>query len=76
MGNGNRAQQKRERNLKDAKKEPSSQLKSNQAALSVKCKTCMQTFLGTVRRDALQQHAENKHSKNVEDCFPDWVSPK
>lgn len=44
-----------------------------EAALTVKCKICMQTFLQTVREPALKEHAENKHSKTVKDCFPDWT---
>ncbi|CAO1629112.1 unnamed protein product [Jaminaea pallidilutea] len=73
MGNGNRAQQKRERNAADAKKAPASQLKTNQAAMNVMCNICRQTFLQTVREAALKEHAENKHSKNVPDCFPGWT---
>ncbi|PWN20453.1 DUF1909-domain-containing protein [Microstroma glucosiphilum] len=73
MGNGARAQQKRDRNAKDAKKGPSSQLKVNQAACNVKCTVCMQTFLQTVREPALKEHAENKHSKTIQDCFPGFA---
>ncbi|PWN54017.1 DUF1909-domain-containing protein [Violaceomyces palustris] len=72
MGNGARAQQKRERNAKDAKSGPSSQLKVNEAAKNVMCMTCRQTFLLTVREPALKEHAENKHSKTIADCFPNW----
>ncbi|KAK0563241.1 hypothetical protein OC844_002299 [Tilletia horrida] len=71
MGNGNRAQQKRERNAKDGKKEPKSQLKTNEAAKNVKCSVCFQTFLSTVREPALKEHAE-KHSKEFAACFPGW----
>ncbi|PWN93164.1 DUF1909-domain-containing protein [Acaromyces ingoldii] len=53
MGNGNRAQQKRERNAAAAKKEPKSQLKTNQAAMNVICMNCRQTFLQTVREPAV-----------------------
>ncbi|KAL9940630.1 hypothetical protein V8E36_000118 [Tilletia maclaganii] len=73
MGNGNRAAQKRERNAKDATKEPKSQLKLNEAAKNVKCSVCFQTFLSTVRGPALQQHAE-KHSKDMSTCFPGWTA--
>ncbi|SHO78210.1 Hypothetical protein MSYG_2552 [Malassezia sympodialis ATCC 42132] len=74
MGNGARAQQKRERNAKTGgPKEAKSQLKANEAAKSVICVTCRQTFLQTVREPALAQHAENKHGKTVKDCFPSWA---
>ncbi|KAF2868192.1 hypothetical protein BDV95DRAFT_610159 [Massariosphaeria phaeospora] len=70
MGNGNRAQQKRERNAAKAKGgEPKSQLKTNAAAQSVKCKTCFQTFQSTTSRTMLGDHASNKHTKAFEDCF-------
>ncbi|KAI8575451.1 hypothetical protein K450DRAFT_261800 [Umbelopsis ramanniana AG] len=70
MGNGQKAQMKRDRNAKDAKKGPTSQLKANNAAKSVICQTCKQTFLCTIRAKALTEHADNKHSKTLEDCFP------
>ncbi|PVH93366.1 DUF1909-domain-containing protein [Periconia macrospinosa] len=70
MGNGNRAAQKRERNAAKAKgSEPKSQLKSNAAALTIKCKTCFQSFQSTTSRKMLTEHASNKHTKNFEDCF-------
>ncbi|KEF56165.1 uncharacterized protein A1O9_07746 [Exophiala aquamarina CBS 119918] len=69
MGNGARAQQKRERNAGKDKKEPSSQLKTNAAAQTFKCKTCFQTFQSTTARKALESHATDRHSKAVEDCF-------
>ncbi|KAF2251782.1 DUF1909-domain-containing protein [Trematosphaeria pertusa] len=70
MGNGNRAQQKRERNAAKAKGgEAKSQLKSNAAALTIKCKTCFQSFQSTTNRKMLSEHATNKHSKAFEDCF-------
>lgn len=43
MGNGAKAAERRARNLADAKKGPSSQLKSNEAAKTIKCKTCFQS---------------------------------
>ncbi|CAE6500910.1 unnamed protein product [Rhizoctonia solani] len=50
-----------------------SQLKTNEAAKSIICQTCRQTFLSTTRLPALTQHVENKHSgKTVADCFPDY----
>jgi hypothetical protein len=41
----------------------------NAAAQTVKCKTCFQTFQSTTSRKMLTDHASNKHSKNLEDCF-------
>ncbi|KAK5190773.1 hypothetical protein LTR96_008382 [Exophiala xenobiotica] len=68
-GNGAKAASKRARNAKDATKDPKSQLKTNVAAQSIKCKTCFQTFQITTGRSALEEHASNKHSKTYEDCF-------
>lgn len=50
-----RAQQKRERNAKDAKSVPKSQLKINEAAKTLKCVVCMQTFLQTAREPAVSR---------------------
>ncbi|PWO00060.1 DUF1909-domain-containing protein [Tilletiopsis washingtonensis] len=77
MGNGNKANMKRERNAKNAAaSEPKSQLKANQAALSVKCAVCMQTFMSTVRTAALQEHIDAKHpKKDVATCFPGFTGP-
>ncbi|KAL1606275.1 hypothetical protein SLS60_003677 [Paraconiothyrium brasiliense] len=69
MGNGAKAQQKRERAGDKGPKEAKSQLKSNASAQSVKCKTCFQTFQSTTARKLLTEHASNKHTKNFEDCF-------
>ncbi|KAJ4290542.1 hypothetical protein N0V90_010759 [Kalmusia sp. IMI 367209] len=69
MGNGAKAAQKRERNGAKGPKEAKSQLKSNAAALTIKCKTCFQSFQSTTARKMLTEHASNKHSKNFEDCF-------
>ncbi|KAF2793974.1 DUF1909-domain-containing protein [Melanomma pulvis-pyrius CBS 109.77] len=70
MGNGNRAQQKRERNAaKSGTGVAKSQLKSNVAALTIKCKTCFQSFQSTTNRNMLTEHATNKHSKAFTDCF-------
>ncbi|KAI8979467.1 At2g23090 like protein [Mycotypha africana] len=75
MGNGAKAQQKRERNAKNQKASASSQLKANNAAKNIICKTCFQTFLCTSREKALSEHAENKHNKAIKECFPDWAPP-
>ncbi|QBZ55969.1 hypothetical protein PoMZ_00875, partial [Pyricularia oryzae] len=71
-GRGNRAQQKRERNAKDAKSAPKSQLKVNENAKNIQCEICKSTFLMTTREPQLLQHAENKHSKTIADCFPTY----
>ncbi|KAJ5172162.1 hypothetical protein N7492_004755 [Penicillium capsulatum] len=70
MGNGAKANQKRERNQKDAGKTAKSQTKSNEKALSIQCQTCKQTFLQTTKAPALLEHASNKHKKGLADCFP------
>jgi hypothetical protein len=70
MGNGAKAQQKRERNAQESSK-PKSQLKTNANAMSVQCKICKQTFLKTVKKPELLLHVE-KHSKEFKDCFPDF----
>ncbi|CAI4218577.1 unnamed protein product [Parascedosporium putredinis] len=69
MGNGAKAQQKRERNQKD-QKSAKSQLKTNAAACNIVCSICKQTFLQTSKAPALATHAENKHSKTIAECFP------
>ncbi|MBW0483650.1 hypothetical protein O181_023365 [Austropuccinia psidii MF-1] len=72
-GNGAKAAQKRERlNAKAAGSTAKSQLKVNEAAKNIQCKVCFQTFLQTSREPALKEHAENKHKKNLVDCFPTW----
>ncbi|KAI9291429.1 DUF1909-domain-containing protein [Neoconidiobolus thromboides FSU 785] len=69
MGNGAKAQMKRERNAKDSKT-AKSQLKVNEQARTIICQVCRSTFLCTIRPKALAEHAENKHSKKLEECFP------
>ncbi|KAE8369609.1 At2g23090-like protein [Aspergillus caelatus] len=77
MGNGAKAASKRERNAKDAKGTAKSQLKVNEAAKDIICSTCRQTFLKTTRGPALTEHAANKHSKTLQECFPGYVeAPK
>ncbi|SPO25520.1 uncharacterized protein UTRI_03060_B [Ustilago trichophora] len=71
MGNGAKAQQKRERNAKAAGGEAKSQKKVNEAAKNVQCKVCFQTFLMTVREPALTAHASDRHNKTLAECFPD-----
>jgi len=57
-GNGAKAAQKRERNADKNKKVAGSQLKANEAAKTIVCAQCKQSFLGTMRRPALATHAE------------------
>ncbi|KAK9420483.1 hypothetical protein SUNI508_06479 [Seiridium unicorne] len=78
MGNGAKAQQKRERNAKDSKV-AKSQLKTadldrlqNQQAMDIQCQICKSTFLKTTRAPQLTEHAQNKHSKTIADCFPTY----
>jgi len=73
MGNGAKAAQKRERNAK-AGGGGKSQLKTNQAATNIVCQTCRQSFFTTTRQPALEEHASNKHSKALKDCFPTFTS--
>lgn len=71
-GNGAKAAQKRERNAKDKGAAAKSQLKANEKALNIQCDTCKATFLSTTRENALTEHASNKHSKTLADCFPNF----
>ncbi|KAI6045115.1 DUF1909-domain-containing protein, partial [Pisolithus marmoratus] len=71
---GAKAAQKRERNAKQADKGPTSRLKVNEAAKNIICQTCRQTFLVTTRAPALEEHAKNKHSKSLAECFPGYTS--
>ncbi|CAG8504730.1 9909_t:CDS:2 [Ambispora gerdemannii] len=74
MGNGQKAQHKRERAAKNgAKAGSTSQKKANEAARTIICSVCRNTFLCTVRTKALNEHATNKHSKNLDECFPGFV---
>ncbi|PYH89220.1 DUF1909-domain-containing protein [Aspergillus ellipticus CBS 707.79] len=74
MGNGAKAASKRERNAKDAAKAGGkSQLKTNESAKDIMCVICRSTFLKTARAPALTEHASNKHSKTLQDCFPTFV---
>jgi hypothetical protein len=57
-GNGNKAAQKRQRNMDKNKPVAGSQLKTNEAAKTIVCALCKQNFLGTMRKPALSEHAE------------------
>jgi len=72
MANGSKTQQRQKRNAeKNASKNAKSQSKSNEKAKSVVCSICKQSWLLTVRPPELEEHAQNKHSKTMENCFPD-----
>ncbi|KAH8883879.1 DUF1909-domain-containing protein [Thozetella sp. PMI_491] len=71
-GNGAKAAQKRERNQAKAGGAAKSQLKVNAKAMNIQCKTCFQAFMITTKEPELKRHAEDKHSKTIQDCFPDW----
>ncbi|KAF8078358.1 At2g23090-like protein [Lyophyllum atratum] len=73
MGNGAKAAQKRERNVDKAAKGSKSQAKVNEAAKSIVCGDCKQPFLITTRAPALIDHADKKHSKTIEQCFPGFA---
>jgi len=73
MGNGAKAAQKRDRNAKDAKGTAKSQLKTNEKAMDIQCQICKSTFLKTTRAPQLTEHASNKHSKTIADCFPSYT---
>jgi len=72
-GNGAKAASRRARLEKDAKGTAKSQLKVNEQAKDIQCDICKSTFLKTTRAPALQEHATNKHSKDIKDCFPHFV---
>jgi len=71
-----KAAQKRERNAEKQKGPSKSQAKVNEAAKTIICSTCKQDFLLTTRAPALEEHAANKHSKTMADCFPAYKEPK
>ncbi|GAA6055283.1 hypothetical protein JCM3770_004818, partial [Rhodotorula araucariae] len=73
-GNGAKAAQKRERNAKDAKKGPSSQLAQNKAQMNIICTICRQQFFVTTKAPQLQEHSDSKHGKTIKDCFPTFAA--
>ncbi|EAL69749.1 hypothetical protein DDB_G0275367 [Dictyostelium discoideum AX4] len=76
-GNGAKAQQKRERNLKrnEGASSAKSQLKTNEAAKTTICNICRASFLCTAKETELRIHSDNKHPKNkFEECFPAMAS--
>lgn len=60
---------RRDRSAKEAAGKGGSQLKANEAAKSIKCKTCFTTFMSTANLASLTEHAQNKHGKTYEQCF-------
>ncbi|TQS36650.1 hypothetical protein Golomagni_02892 [Golovinomyces magnicellulatus] len=73
MGNGAKAASKRDRKEKDVKV-AKSQLKTNEQAKDIQCQVCRSTFLKTTRAPALTEHASNKHSKTLSECFPNFIA--
>ncbi|GAA99781.1 uncharacterized protein L969DRAFT_52118 [Mixia osmundae IAM 14324] len=78
MGGGNGAKSAEARKRAEAKAKSNaggkSQLKSNAASLTIQCKTCLQTFQQTTKAPMLEEHAQNRHSKGLKDCFPTFVT--
>ncbi|SCQ16853.1 conserved protein, unknown function [Plasmodium ovale] len=73
MGKGSNAckrNQARERKNVEVKA-GKSQLKANKEALNVICKVCYTVFMQTQSVAQLAEHAQNKHNKDVKECFPD-----
>ncbi|WIA13555.1 hypothetical protein OEZ86_006815 [Tetradesmus obliquus] len=72
-GNGQKSATKRERNAAKLAAPKGSQLKQNQAAMTLKCNVCLTTFVCTSKEQQLKDHQENKHPKaTFEQCFPDY----
>ncbi|CAN6562874.1 unnamed protein product [Malus baccata var. baccata] len=71
-GNGQKAKMAREKNLEKQKAAgKGSQLKTNEKAMSIQCKVCMQAFMCTTSEVKCREHAEAKHPKSdVYACFP------
>ncbi|KAI8465580.1 MAG: At2g23090 like protein [Monoraphidium minutum] len=72
-GNGQKSATARQRKLDklQAAAGKGSQLKTNQAALTLKCHVCLQQFICTTTEQKMREHAENKHPKSdVFVCFP------
>lgn len=45
-------------------------VRQNVQAMDIQCNICKSTFLKTTRAPELTQHAVNKHSKTLPECFP------
>lgn len=79
-GNGCRANQRREREMKKAasagvKHSAEDQKKHEQSKNAIQCKVCLQGFPRTVRRPELEQHYEKhaKAGKSFEEIFPEFT---
>lgn len=72
-GNGAKSHAKREANAKKLAGPSGSQLKVNQASMNIICQVCRQTFMLTTKSPELTQHADNKHKKTQDECFPGFV---
>eukprot|EP01009_Symbiontida_sp_KSa7_P007453 NODE_4308_length_352_cov_278.917492_g3709_i0.p1 GENE.NODE_4308_length_352_cov_278.917492_g3709_i0~~NODE_4308_length_352_cov_278.917492_g3709_i0.p1 ORF type:complete len:80 (-),score=22.80 NODE_4308_length_352_cov_278.917492_g3709_i0:112-330(-) len=60
-----------EKGGKAAQKGAASQLRQNQAAKTIICEVCRQTWMGTAREPELIAHHASKHSKlTLVQCFP------
>ncbi|KAK2957435.1 hypothetical protein BLNAU_7591 [Blattamonas nauphoetae] len=71
-GNGCKSQKSRERNAAKVQTGGKSQLKQNQAAQTIVCSVCKQSFMCTTNAAQLEQHATSKHPKSTpKECFPD-----
>eukprot|EP00201_Polytomella_parva_P003219 CAMPEP_0175080748 /NCGR_PEP_ID=MMETSP0052_2-20121109/25715_1 /TAXON_ID=51329 ORGANISM="Polytomella parva, Strain SAG 63-3" /NCGR_SAMPLE_ID=MMETSP0052_2 /ASSEMBLY_ACC=CAM_ASM_000194 /LENGTH=77 /DNA_ID=CAMNT_0016351553 /DNA_START=101 /DNA_END=334 /DNA_ORIENTATION=- len=70
-GNGQKSAMKRAKNLeKAAGAAKGSQLKTNAAAMSIKCAICLQTFMCTTAEHMLRDHATSRHPKStITACF-------
>ncbi|CAJ1006230.1 putative 4F5 protein family/Zinc-binding [Leishmania naiffi] len=80
-GNGCRANQRRERELKKSQsagvKHTSEEMKKHeQSKNAIQCTVCLQGFPRTVRRPELDQHVERhtKTGKSFEEIFPQFTA--
>ncbi|KAG2444437.1 hypothetical protein HXX76_001190 [Chlamydomonas incerta] len=75
-GNGQKSAMRRAKKLEEAAgANKGSQLKQNQASMTIKCNVCMTVFVCTTTEKLLREHAENKHPKSpIEACFPQLKS--
>jgi len=71
-------QNKKEKEIRRKKEQDSgnkSQLKSNEAAKTIICKVCRQSFMCTTKEAELRMHQENKHEKQeFAACFPEYAT--
>ncbi|PNH07645.1 hypothetical protein TSOC_005881 [Tetrabaena socialis] len=76
-GNGQKSAMARARRQAEmAAASKGSQLKTNQASMTIKCNICLTTFVCTTNETMLKQHWESKHPKSpLEAAFPDLVKP-